>query len=511
MTLALPQTAAELQREQHRAKAELWRRGELSWKFQDYPWARELHTFIRSKWGEAPHLDVMIHRRGTKSTTCLAVGIEECIRHDGVSTAVLCTTKDQARAVCEESMEAILADCPDAIRPRLIKNDFTFEFDHNGSRIVILSADKLNKNSGRGRKFRFIHVMEAAFIPGLKGILRKVLAPTLLDVLGKARGAMVLESTPPDEEVAEEDAAYWTTVWTAARSDGRAFFLPLSKNAGASPVFKAECLALYEGNAEDPDYLREMELRMDIKSSLTAIPEATEEALYSEHPLAKDSTVMLPPVVREVPMPAGADKYEGLDPGGTHPTGELWGFYDFENNLLVIQDEWLLAGARTDQIAATTRERELALWGEQPTGKIIRVADNDNVTLLIDLNHSHKLVFYPTRKDDKDAQINMTRVMFRNGQIAIHPRCKLLIKTLRIAKRAKAKKRGFEEMKEIGHADLLDTLLYIVRNLRKHAMPEPPQPSSPTAFTQPAPPEPARPSIAKKFSRAAFGRGLRKW
>src|SRR5229473_879111 len=97
-------TAVELAAAQKDAKRRLWHKGVLSWKFQDYPWAKDLYNFIRDNWGRAPHLDIMIHRRGTKSTTCLIVGIEECLRMSNIRVGVLCGTKEQAREVCDESM-----------------------------------------------------------------------------------------------------------------------------------------------------------------------------------------------------------------------------------------------------------------------------------------------------------------------------------------------------------------------------------------------------------------------
>lgn len=463
----------------------------LSWKFDGYPWAKELYDFVRSHWGVSPHIDVMVHRRGAKSTTNLIIGIEEALRAPNTRCAVLCTTKEQARDVCEESMVAILEDCPKDIAPRRVKNDFAWVFDHNGSKIQILSADRINNNSGRGRKFRFIHVMEAGHIPGLGGILKSVLSPTLRDVTGRTTGTMVLESTPPIEE--EHD---FEKLWIQAQLDGRSFFLPLSLNKHASPAFvkaaKDDC-----GGENTEEYLREYELKFGTGKNKTAIPEFTPEKQRE--------------VVRVVERPVSADRYAVLDPGGEHPTGELWGFYDFEKDLLVIEDEWLGDNVTTDVIATTTKEKELFLGWDRAQGKLSRIADNNNVILLRDLNKDHKLCFYATAKDDKDAQVNKTRVMFRDNRIAIHPRCELLIKTLRIAKRSKVRKKSFIEMDEIGHADLLDCLLYMVRNVRKHALPEPEKPV-PAGLGQIKQPEPVNQtkSLARQLSKARW-KALRTW
>lgn len=464
----------------------------LSWKFDGYPWAKLLYDFIRANWGVSPHIDVMVHRRGAKSTTNLIIGIEECLREPNVRTAVLCTTKEQAREVCEESLTAILADCPKDIAPRRVKNDFAWVFDHNGSKIQILSADRINNNSGRGRKFRFIHVMEAGHIANLGGILKSVLSPTLRDVTGKTNGTMVLESTPPVEE--EHD---FEKLWAQAELDKRTFFLPLSANTFASPAFvraaKDDC-----GGENTEEYLREYELRFGTGKNKTAIPEFTPE---------KQKTV-----VREIARPLNADRYAILDPGGEHPTGSLWLFYDFENDLLVVEDEWLGDNVTTDVIAATVAEKELGLGWNHAQGKLHRIADNNAIILLRDLHKDYGLCYRATAKDDKDAQVNKVRVMLRDNRIAIHPRCEILIKTLRIAKRSKIKRKSFIEMDEIGHADLLDCLIYCVRNVRKHDMPEPEKPL-PAGMEQlrptPAPPTEAK-QLARQLSKARWS-ALRRW
>src|SRR6266849_3956308 len=102
-------TVAELTAAQKDAKRRLWHKGVLSWKFQEFPWCKDLYSFLRDNWGLNPHLDVLMHRRGGKSTTNLIIAIEECIRNPNARVAVLCTTKEQAREVCDESMTAILA------------------------------------------------------------------------------------------------------------------------------------------------------------------------------------------------------------------------------------------------------------------------------------------------------------------------------------------------------------------------------------------------------------------
>src|SRR5258708_6007789 len=70
------------------AKRRLWKKGELSWKFQRHPWGKEMYDFVRAHWGQ--HVHFRVHRRGIKSSTGLIIGIEECLRASGIDVAVVC-------------------------------------------------------------------------------------------------------------------------------------------------------------------------------------------------------------------------------------------------------------------------------------------------------------------------------------------------------------------------------------------------------------------------------------
>jgi hypothetical protein len=386
--------------------------------------------------------------------------------------------------------------------PRRIKNDFVYVFDHNNSKIVILPAEGVTPKRMRGRKFRFAVITEAAFIAKLHKTLLSILLPTFRDVTGQTYGTLLIESTPPDETVDRADAEHFEKMWSEADVDGRAFYLPLSQNKEASPVFVEQCKK-DSGGEHTVDYRREYECQFILDSSTTVVPEFTKERAFGAASPAPDAPA---PIVREVPRPPGSDLYASLDPGGRDLSGLLWGYYHFEKNLVVIEDELTLLNMTSDDLASKVKEKESRLWGEQPDGKLMRVADNSNVILLYDLLQMHKLKFWATAKDNKDAQINQLRIMVRDGLLVIHPRCKLLIKTLLLAKRAKQVSKGFERGEEIGHADLLDALLYLIRNVRRHA--PPPVTNVRAAEQQVRAPEQRRSSGAAALGRA-LGRSRR--
>lgn len=465
------QSLADAVRERKEARRKLWERGILGWKFAGYPWAKDMYEFTRARWGASPYIFWFVHRRGAKSTTGLVIALEECLRAPNTRCAVICKTKEQAQEICDLSMDELLSDCPKSVMPRLVKNQYTYYFK-NGSRIVILPLDGKHGLKARGRKFRFVLVTEAGFIDNVNTILASSILPAMNDVRGIDTGTVVLESTPPeDADHPMEDMV------EAARADDRLYYLPLSANTHASEKFVKKAQT-DSGGAENVIYLREYELQFVVNTERVAIPEATVDRLFKGDPEKKlpedDPSRGLPPLVRELVCPNESDHYESLDPGGTDLTGWLGASYLFEHDLVYIEDEITFHNMTTDAFATKVRAKEVSLWGERPRGRIRRYGDSSNKRFLYDLHVDHKLYFMATAKDDKGAQINKVRLMVRAGRLAIHPRCKLLIKTLRTAKVAKDTRRGFERGDEIGHADLLDCLIYLVRNVNRRELPKAP-------------------------------------
>jgi hypothetical protein len=305
----------------------------------------------------------------------------------------------------------------------------------------------------------------------------------------------VLESTPPEDEDHP-----WISMYAAAELDGRAYFLPLSKNPYADPLFIKQCQDDC-GGADTLTYRREYECEFVFDDAATVIPEFTAARAFEG-----DKEKGLPPIVREIERPPESDRYNAMDSGGRHHTGLLWGYYHFEKDVVVIEDELMLLNMTSDDLAIKVKQKDVALWGEHPEGRLTRIADNNNVILLYDLAKMHRLRFMATAKDDKDAQINQLRLMVRDGRLVIHPRCKILIKTLRLAKREQTKRGlSFVEMPDIGHADLLDTLLYLIRNVKRHAMPV--APTTPHVVRDWVPPPEKRSRAGQALMRAL---GLRR-
>ena len=143
--------------------------------------------------------------------------------------------------------------------------------------------------------------------------------------------------------------------------------------------------------------------------------------------------------------------------------------YDFLNNKVVILDELVMREKQNSKtIAVRIKEKMEKLFGEKRP--YLLWSDNNNQILINDLQMYHDLNFIPTRKDNKEAQINQVRLKIMNREIVIHPRCTTLIYHMKHAnwnKTANARTgyKDFARSADAGHFDAVDALIYLIRNV----------------------------------------------
>jgi hypothetical protein len=181
-------------------------------------------------------------------------------------------------------------------------------------------------------------------------------------------------------------------------------------------------------------------------------------------------------------------KYVGMDLGVRDKTAAIFGYYDFKKAKLVIEAEFALQDSevRTDKIAEKVKETELRLEYQlihdirSPAYRALqnhekvyrRIADNNNPLLMTDLNSLYGLDFFPTRKDELPAMINLCREWVKDGKIIVDKSCKELLGCLRNAIWDK-NKRELARSKVFGHFDALMSLVYLVRNIDTSTNPIP--------------------------------------
>lgn len=182
-------------------------------------------------------------------------------------------------------------------------------------------------------------------------------------------------------------------------------------------------------------------------------------------------------LITEWPRPAFCSKYVAMDIGFKDLTVVLFGYYDFDNGVTVVEDEIVINGPQmtTEILAKLIREKETALWTDSLTGEFdaphLRISDN-NLIVINDLYRLHGLQFMPAQKDNKEMQLNQVRMELSELKIIINPRCKTLISHLKYGMWNKARS-SFMRGADNGHADAIDALIYLIRHVDKSKNPYP--------------------------------------
>jgi hypothetical protein len=177
------------------------------------------------------------------------------------------------------------------------------------------------------------------------------------------------------------------------------------------------------------------------------------------------------------PRPVFYDRYVAMDVGFADMTFIIFAFWDYDNAVLVVEEEVILKGhdVGARNIAEKCKVVETQLWKNRVTGEQmdphIRVSDN-NLILLNDLNQDYGMYFRPTEKHNREQYINKMRDWVRERRIIINPKCVNLISHLRTATWDKSRK-DFKRHTDGHHYDGCAALCYLVRNIDESRNPYP--------------------------------------
>lgn len=448
------------------AKDKLWRMGNLSFKLKG------VQKTIRDNFysNETKKTVILSSRRLGKTFVMMVVAVEYCLRNPNSIVKVIFPKKKDARGVARDQMKVILDDCPSDLVPEWKEAQNLYMFP-NGSEIQMTGTDGGSAESVRGSRCHLAILDEAGFhdYKEFTYIIQSIIMPTLLTTKGK----MILASTPSKQP----DHPFMTDYVLPARKEGKLIEYTIYDN----PLIEKEDIegiaSEYPRGIDDPDFQREFLLRCDIVDVDSVIPEF-------DINLQKD-------IVKECTRPNYYNRYVSGDPAVTDLTVILFGYYDFLKATLVIEDELVMGGqgepVTTLDIVDGIRRKEKMLYSHPLTGEVsepkLRIMDNNNKILIHDLYKEHGLHFIGTAKDNKEAQINKLRMMLKQGRIIIHPRCKNLIFHLQTARwktTREGDKNGFMRVKgsqdgslKPHHADALDALIYMIRNINETESPFP--------------------------------------
>lgn len=425
----------------------LWKKGILKWKLHDLQ--KKIYDEYYS--GQDEITTLLISRQTGKSFLMCILAIETCLRKSNAIVKYACPKQKMVKTILKPIMRQILEDCPPEIKPEYKENDKLYVFP-NGSEIQMAGCDNQNYDNIRGGKSDLWIVDEAGFCNELDTVVYNVLAPTTTTTDGRG----ILASTP-DPDAPEH--SFVKDFVEPAKSQGRLHLYTIYDNPLLTEAKIQKIINKYPGGTKNPRFRAEYMCEIIRNYENTVIPEF-------------DDTNQKIIVTNKYEKPKFFDAYLSMDIGGKDFTVVLFAYYDFLNNKVVIEDEYVLREKQnTNIIASNIKQKCAKLWGEKPP--YLMFADNNNIILLNDLQLTHGLNFIPTRKDNKEAAIHQLRLKVMNNEIIIHPRCATLIYHLQYATWAKKSEKSvnpsgykqFARSADGGHFDACDAAIYLIRNI----------------------------------------------
>lgn len=440
------------------AVAALWEAGVLHWKLKGVQ-----HKIREDILNDVNNISVVVASRRTgKSFTMCLMALEYCLKKPGCIVKYACPKQKMVKTIIRPIIRSILEDCPPHLRPEWKEADKIYVFP-NGSEIHIAGTDNDNADNLRGSAADFALVDEASYVDELDYVVRSVLSP----ILKTRNGKMVLASTPSRNA----NHSFVTDFMLPYMTEGRTKIYTIYDNPNFTPEIIQEIISEYPKGTSDSQFKLEY---------LCQLPHTSENAILPS--INSDTEAFM---VREsYPRPVFYDAYVGLDIGAVDLTAVVFGYYDYLNATLVIEDELIFSkDVNTKTVAEAIRKKEAELWtnpiDKSPMPPYLRVADNSHLIMLTDMQRDHGVTFIPTRKDNREAAINSLDVMISQNKLIVLEKCKHTIYHMKFAEWDKHRVK-FKQLKDSpsgtikgGHADCLAALIYMHRNVIKSKNPYP--------------------------------------
>lgn len=428
--------------------ARAWETGNL--KFLLDPNQQKVYDWIKANLGGSLYFNKP--RRIGGSYLLAVIALEYCLKIKNAQVKYLAPTAKAVRKIVNPNLRRLLKTCPARLKPKFDRLEGEWKFPHNDAILSLAGCDNQQYENLRGTEAHAVMIDEVGFMDELEYILNDVLMPQVQDT----NGPIILTSTPPRSPThasramamahKETGRYYHCTVWDNPRRTKKQHEDFFRKMAESKNMSLAD---FYESTTFRREYLGEF-LADEERSVIPEWNASVEKLLVKKHR-----------------VPAYCDKYVSLDIGWRDGMGILFGYWDFNQAKLIIQDELLLFKKTAADVADAIKTKMIELWGSEKP--YLMIADNDLQTIA-DIN-SHGLTFIPTRKDEKELQVNTTREWIRALKIVIDPRCRRL--PVQLGGTIWNKQRNSYERDTEGHGDLLDALVYLVRNVRRDRNPYP--------------------------------------
>ena len=465
------------------AKRELWYRGCPG----DYLRDNEQQQWHKLLWANPAGVVGKVARRRGKSFFAVSECVELALATEGAFIDYLAQTGGAAEGIVRPAIDLMLEFCPAELAPKFYAQAQLWEFPSTGAVLTVSGVDNEQYRRKRGRSSHLVVYDECAFYADLAAV-EAVFDAQLLSTGGRR----IWISSPP-----ENPGHLFVQRYKAALAEGRAFSSTVYDNPRMS---RSQVDSFLSRQASARGQTLE-----EFKSSTYCRREYFADILAEETKAAIPSFTMerAKAIVGDFQRPQYFDAYVSLDFGWGDGHGALFAVFDFERQQLLVEDAVHVRQATIAKFQAIVKERETALWGvdrfdgslygakdfkeslpdflrdairaDAPRQPFVRVGD-DQMLLLSELR-SHGLAVIPTKKDDKHLRVDAVNNAMARGEILIHSRATKLVEHLYTT--TWNNQRTQWERTDTHHGELVDCLVYMYRNLRRHNDPRPPQPMNP--------------------------------
>ena len=416
---------------------ELWYRGELSWLLRKDQ--RIIYDLIRR--ADGLKFCLYCSRRWGKSFTCILMAFEDAIRGGGWLLGFVAPTQLSLKRVYEPIVHQILKTCPSELKPKWNRDLGAYVFG-NRSMLFMSGTDNKRYEGLRGMNLHRCYFDEPGSMSDLSVIDSSIITPQTLTTKNDRQGVGVIFLGTPSATPAHD----YFFIKERCKSDGNFVIKTIRDNPTLDDATIEEYIE-EAGGIESTACRREYFCEDVVDSENAVLPEFTD---------AKRDTL-----VQDFERPDSFQLYGALDPAFNDYTGYLLGYYDFKEGVYKVEAEAWFNKSGTKDIAASIKMLESRYF---PNNRVYcRVSDVEPI-LIYDLASEHQLEFVQTRKDNKQAQVNKVRTLISDDRLLIHPRCKNLIRQMRTAI-WNVTRTKYERIESEGHFDLIDALVYLVRNV----------------------------------------------
>jgi hypothetical protein len=431
-------TLAEVPRDQ---RVWLWERGyplHLLYSHQENL-GREFHE------SDEPEFIVKCGRQFGKSGWTVWEQLTFPLRNPDVIAHYAAPTAKQLKTIVKPHLLRYLADCPEHIRPDVRWQDGEIRYK-NGSILYMAGTESGNAERLRGPRTHQAAIDEASSIADLHYIVNDILSPMTLTTGGR----IIMPSTPP-----KQPAHDFARVYCAGGDPDRRVVRRTVHDAKHLKPETVARLCRKTGGEESATWRREY-LALDVYDSESSI---VPEFVRNENELVE---------ARE--RPEYCDKFVVGDIGFVDLSFWLFAYYDFENAIVVIEDEHVFWGKATSEQVPALRKKEIDLWGAQ--SKPTRYVDASPLVRAEFTRADREYAVSAADNRDLDASVNQMRLASQRLRYRIHPRCRQLIAHMKVGTWNRART-GFDRIEGYGHCDGVAAMTYAVKHTLTNKNPFP--------------------------------------